>query len=195
MMFLVFLLAMACDRSAPPPRDAAEREIGATPKQQTRPGPWKRPCADLPETRPADFVLRYELHDYERPEDLVRVDAVAVGHTCPPDEMPGHLLRIFSRRDCLLLDAAEMDRLYAILRRHRVDTIRTRTLPMHPHHGGSAIGLSHSGTKCRLEDITNSVEVAPEDRERYRAAAGAIHDAFHAAQQKARAQPNPPAAP
>jgi hypothetical protein len=181
---VALLLASACERVGT--RVTAGEETpprGAAPTGE--PGPWERACPDLPPSRPAGFAIRYEVHDYEAPERLVRVDVVEASESCPPDEMPGFLLTYYSPRACLGVPAVEMDRLYGVLVGHDIAAARTRPLPARPHHGGMALGFVLDGRRCLVADVTNSSEVEPATADRFRAAAGEVHDAIYAAQQAA----------
>jgi hypothetical protein len=146
-----------------------------------RPTAYARVCPDLPPARPADLVVRYAIHDYERPEALARWALVSEVQACPADEVPRSLG--YAPEHCVRLDAAGFDALYAELRRAGVDRIRVRSLPRWPHWGGTEIDLRWADVRCRVGDVTHDIEPAPADRDKYRAADSVLRDAIHAALQ------------
>ena len=134
-------------------------------------------CPDLPSDRPDDLVIRFELHDYDRPEALQRYAIVRAGRACPDDEMPRHLG--YAAEVCVALDDEAIDALYRELA--PLAGVRTRALPVHPHRGGTAVRVDWSDRSCRIGDVSHDIEVAPDDREAYRAADGAVRTAIRAA--------------
>jgi hypothetical protein len=169
---LLVAAVIACGHKAeppPPPRDKAD------PREST----FARGCPDLPERRPGDLVVRLSVHDYEAPELLQRWAIASAAGPCPTDPMPAHLWKHYAAQRCLLLPDDKYDALFAELRRLGIDRIRIREMPPHAHRGGSAVELSWGDKTCRVADIINDTEPAPDDRDSYHAVDNAIRGAIH----------------
>lgn len=142
------------------------------------PAPVARPftaaCDGLPATRPPGLTIEYELHHYERPEDLARVIVHDVAAPCPPDDMPGHLRRLYRARACVGLPAARLDALHAELVALGARRVRVREPEPWPHSAGAALTFAWDGRACRVGDVHNLLEPAPEDREAVRAMLAAV---------------------
>lgn len=163
----------ATDGSGGPRADSAARSPSGS-SEPPAPPPFQPACAELPVDRPSDLVVRREVHDPERPENLVRHTVFDASRSCPPDDMPGHLLATYRPHVCVPVGSAELDRLYAELRRLGFASIRARPVEPAPHSVGSAVTLEFSDASCRASNVHNVVELHPDDEDAFRAVDAAV---------------------
>jgi hypothetical protein len=122
-------------------------------------------CSELPPRLPTDLTIQYHVYDYRRPDALARF-VLYDGHgSCPPDDMPAHLLTFYGKRRCVPLRAPAVGQLFNELRRGGIDRIRTRALQPGPHSAGRLITLKWNHRQCSVGDVLGIMEVALEQRE------------------------------
>jgi hypothetical protein len=137
-------------------------------------------CPDLPELRPADLVIRHSVYTYGRPEALARFVLFDERTSCPPDDMPGHLLTFYARRICVPMRPATFDELFARLRVEGFARMRTRPRQPQPHSAGRLLDLRWGAKRCSVGDVLGMIEIEPEQRVAFFRASDAVSAATRA---------------